>query len=387
MAHRSNLISSLLIVCAIAGSARADGSKRSAQALVTQGIHLLEKKQYDDALDKFRAAYDAYPSPKILLDIGSTLRDMGRLADAANTYAQYLDETGADAKPEVKKLLRDLDKKLCVLVIDIAPAGADVAIDDGAWIPVAGRMQSRVEGGTHLVRARHPGLATQEITVDGHPGSHEDVTITLRATEAAPKPAPPVAVAPAPAPTPTPEPAWVNEQPPIVTQSAPRANRVPPMPPRVAVREPLLAPDEDRVVVVAPRREPVAPAGVQVASRIDGRLRGAAVALGIVVDAGPIETEISGIISHDAQDVVPGAYGGFRLHAGERVRPFLSAGVPVIWSGDAARVAIRGGGGLELFLDSHLALLVDLGAEHFFNPQPSYAATLFVPIVGLQGRL
>ena len=382
MAHRSNLICSAVIVaCAIAAPARADNHKRAAQALVTEGVALLQHKKYDAALDKFRDAYTIFQSPKILLDIGSTLREMGKVADAANTYATYLDDPGADSrrKPEVKKILRDLDKRLTVMMVDVTPIGAELAVDDGPWIPVAGRMQTRVDPGTHLVRVRHVGLAQQELRVDGHPGEHQDLSISLRAPEAAP---PPVAIAPPPPPAPAPVPTPA----PIVTV---RANRTPPS--HEVAFEPLAPPpataDDETIEAYAPPPMRPGAVGLQADARIDGRLRGGAAAFGVIFDGNRIETEISALVSHDAERVVPGAYAGVRVHAGTRLRPFLGAGAPVIWSGDEPRVAIRGSAGLQLFLDSHVAFLVDLGVEHFFNPQPTYEATLFVPIVGLQGRL
>ena len=389
MAHRSNLISSGAVIAALAlaTGARADNPKRAAQALVTQGMRLIEHRQYDEALAKLRAAYALYDSPKILLDIGSTLRDMGRFAEAANVYAQYLADGGAEArrKAEVQRLLHQLDAKLTVLEVDVTPMAADVAIDDGPWVPVGGRMEARVAPGMHLVRARGAGLAPQERRVDGHPGAHQGVAIALRPAE--PPARPPIASVPPPAPAPEPQP------PPVVVTA--RANRVPP---RVAAAEPLPpveppppapAPPDDVVVTAAARPRPLvpAPAGLEVASRIDGHFRGAAASVGLLVDTSRVETEVAAIVSHDAERVVPGAYAGVRIHAGQRVRLFVGGGSPLIWSAGEARFAIRGSAGLEWFFDAHLGLLAELGVEHFFNPQATYEATLFVPLVGLQGRL
>ena len=94
-------------------------AKLKAQALVTEGIGLLQNLDYQGALDHFLAAYELFRTPKILLNIGSTLRDMGRLADAANTYQLYIEdpETNADRIAEVKRLLNDLDNQLVVLVL------------------------------------------------------------------------------------------------------------------------------------------------------------------------------------------------------------------------------------------------------------------------------
>src|SRR6476469_9974370 len=69
-----------------------------AAALMSEGVKQLQAQAYDQALANFLEAYAKFPSPKILLNIASTLRDMGRPSDAANTYQRYLSDpaSGAD---------------------------------------------------------------------------------------------------------------------------------------------------------------------------------------------------------------------------------------------------------------------------------------------------
>src|SRR6476660_410551 len=78
-----------------------------AQALMAEGVRQLKAQSYDQALANFLEAYNTFPSPKILLNVASTLRDMGRTADAANTYQRYLTDpaTGPERVAEVKELL------------------------------------------------------------------------------------------------------------------------------------------------------------------------------------------------------------------------------------------------------------------------------------------
>ena len=95
-----------------------------AQALMVEGVKQLQARAYDQALANFLEAYTKFPSPKILLNIGSTLREMGRLADAANTYQRYLVDpaTGAERVAEVKELLLRLDEQLTILTVRVFPA-------------------------------------------------------------------------------------------------------------------------------------------------------------------------------------------------------------------------------------------------------------------------
>src|SRR5438034_5456842 len=50
-----------------------------AAALMAEGVKQLQAQSYDQALANFLEAYTKFPSPKILLDIASTLAEMGRL--------------------------------------------------------------------------------------------------------------------------------------------------------------------------------------------------------------------------------------------------------------------------------------------------------------------
>src|SRR3954464_4726122 len=108
-----------------------------AAALMSEGVKQLQAHAYDQALANFLEAYAKFPSPKILLNIASTLRDMGRPSDAANTYQRYLTDpqTGAERVGEVKDLLLKLDEQLTILTIRVAPRLSDISIDAGAFIP------------------------------------------------------------------------------------------------------------------------------------------------------------------------------------------------------------------------------------------------------------
>ena len=139
-----------------------------AQALMTEGVHQLKTQAYDQALANFLEAYNKFPSPKILLNVASTLRDMGRLADAANTYQRYLADpaTGTERIAEVKELLIKLDEQLTILTVRVTPKGTDVSIDGGPFVTVGSTLLTRVRPGLHMVRARHGDAAT-ETTVNG----------------------------------------------------------------------------------------------------------------------------------------------------------------------------------------------------------------------------
>ncbi|MBP6839370.1 MAG: hypothetical protein KA190_18885, partial [Kofleriaceae bacterium] len=129
-------------------------------------------------------------------------------------------------------------------------------------------------------------------------------------------------------------------------------------------------------------REPWLGASAQL--RIDGKGRGAAAAFALSIAASRrVELELAVLLSNDL-----GGYVGARGHLLRGpIRPVLSAGVPLFYSGGEPRVGVRGAVGLELTINGHLGVVGEVGAEHFFNPQLGYEANAVVPVVGVIGRL
>src|SRR4051812_13314853 len=178
-----------------------------AAALMTEGVKQLQAHSYDQALANFLEAYAKFPSPKILLNIASTLRDMGRPSDAANTYQRYLADpaTGPERVAEVKQILVDLDATLTLLTVRVTPHGSEVSIDGGPFVAVGSALVARVRPGIHLVRVRNH-MATGELTVNGFDGESKDVSISAVAgvsqgtTTTPPPPEPPPTTTPPAAP-------------------------------------------------------------------------------------------------------------------------------------------------------------------------------------------
>ena len=103
-----------------------DDSKVDAQSLMQSGVKLLEGKDYLGALAVFKTAYERYQGAKILLNIGTTLKLLGREADAANAYQRYLDAKDTDPKrrPEIEKLIAKIDNTVGRYDITPTPSNA-----------------------------------------------------------------------------------------------------------------------------------------------------------------------------------------------------------------------------------------------------------------------
>jgi hypothetical protein len=378
-----------------------DKNRPLAAALMTEGVRQLLAQSYEQALANFLEAYAKFPSPKILLNIGSTLRDMGRLADAANTYQRYLADpaTRPERIAEVKELLVKLDQELTVLTIRVFPRGSEVSIDAGPFIPIGATLQTRVRPGIHLVRVRKADTSS-ELTVNGFEGETKDITATIPTNVAATPAASPTPTPPTPA-APPPEhvDGWLVTGRQYSTDNATGSERqvrsgfggpvMRPIVPRYEV-------EDDGSVTVTPNDERNITSGVVGVLRIDGKGRGIAGGLGIAFSPlDSVELELAALKAEDW-----GAYAGMRIRfLTGWVRPYIGGGVPLWFFTDettmesAIALGLRGAGGIEIKLNGHVSVQADVGLEHFFNVKDAIVhgkrpdETVFVPTVGVIGRL
>ncbi len=140
-----------------------DAAKLRAQAIFDEAMRLFGDGDYVVALEKFRAARAEFPSPKILVNIGTTLRQLGRNVEAAETYEAYLADPGQDPKraEEVKRSLAELDALLGRIRIEVTtPTGApaEVRLDGKVIERFENGVVVRVEPGDHTVVAELAGF-------------------------------------------------------------------------------------------------------------------------------------------------------------------------------------------------------------------------------------
>jgi len=175
----------------------AKSDKVDAKALMQSGLKLLEAKDYLGALAVFKDAYARFPSPKILLNIGTTLKLLGRDADAANVYQRYLDTNDSDAKrrADIVKLVAEIDKTVGVVEISVTPANAEVQIGSDDWVAAEAAKLIRVPPAKIVLRARADGYEPKTTSVQVAAGEHGAIEIHLVAIAA---PVPTVVVAPTP---------------------------------------------------------------------------------------------------------------------------------------------------------------------------------------------
>jgi hypothetical protein len=320
------------------GQGDGDAAKEEARVLLKEGVKLLGKKRYDDALAKFRAGYAKFPSAKLLLNIASTFKEMGSAAEAANAYQRYLDAPDTDAarRAEVSAILARLDASLGTLAIAPSEADAEVQIGDGEWSPL---RLVRVAPGPYVVRARKDGFVEAALRGTVAKGERVDLALALAAV------------------------------PPLPDAPAPTGDTLDPAaPPAVVAHR-------------APRR--ASRFGVLVDVAIDGNGDGVAVAPGVSVALHPrVQLALKGLFSGSQ-----GAFAGVTAYlGGGALQPLVGVGVPVFFS-DGVRAGVRGAGGVAWSPSARLRLSAEVGVEYFFNAEDDRAATILVPVLGAHARL
>jgi tetratricopeptide (TPR) repeat protein len=133
----------ILVVCGAIATARAQevnaappandaASKMRAQALLSEGTSAYGRGDYAAALEKFTAAYQIFPSPKLWFNIGQANRDLGRPVEAVAAFDRFLREAG-DAPPETlaeaRRSAAELKTKLGQIQVICATDGAEVTVD------------------------------------------------------------------------------------------------------------------------------------------------------------------------------------------------------------------------------------------------------------------
>jgi len=189
----------LLTVLAQASPLTADPqAKAQAQELLSQGSKLYRQGDLAGALEKFEAAYVAFPSPKLMFNIGQAKRDLGRPVEALESFQRFLAEA-TDASPETmaeaRNSVAELRGRLGKIRIDCDTAGAQIAVDGKSvgLAPLPDLIWATP--GRHQVTAKHVSAAPAIEDVEVAAGSARTVTLRLLPLGA------PVAAAPAPAPT------------------------------------------------------------------------------------------------------------------------------------------------------------------------------------------
>jgi hypothetical protein len=317
-------------------------AEQEARSLFREGNRRLEAQDFPAALDLFRAAYTRSPNPKILLNLGTTLRSLGREAEAVDAYARYLADPQADPKRrrEVEQLVREVDARVGRLRITVNEPGARVLLDGRAIGESPTPITVRADTGTRTVVAEKAGFRIAAATVTVAAGREHTIELKLEPSGTAPAGAGAGGDA--------------GQTLPTVTQRPARAE-----------------PDPGRGFGALARVD------------VDGKFRGAAAVVGgYYAPLRFLEASVAAILGPEW-----GLYVGVTglLPLG-RWRPLLQVGLPLYFI-DGARPGIHAALGVEWIAHRYLAFNVMVGVERHFNLPSNYEKTIFVPSLGVLVRL
>jgi hypothetical protein len=331
----------------VASTVLADASEDEARGLFKQGVTMLQAGAFEHALDQFERAYELWKNPKILLNIATTLRELGRLPEAADAYELYQMDPGADPEraEEVRKALADIDAKVVRLRVEVVTPGA-VATINGTPLQ---RKRKSTTG--RIVRTMDEPESTHKHSVRVMPGEH-----TIAASLDGYEP-------------------WSQV---VVGEGGDeKALRI----------ELKVAPSKvTEPAAQEPEHEPTLSHGGQwmlfTRADVDGRFRGAVGVVGGGFALGSVvELQLAALLGRD-KGFEPGA--SFYFATGT-FKPLAYVGVPTFFVDGASpggHVAI----GLQIDPSRSVGVLAQLGLATFLNVPSDRESTAFVPSVGVQGR-
>ena len=137
-------------------------AKARAQGLLSEGTAAYGRGDYATALDKFTAAYEIFPSPKLWFNIGQANRDLGRPVEAVAAFDRFLRNAG-DAPPETlaeaRRSAAELKTKLGQIQVTCATDGAEITVDGKQVGSTPLGEMVWTTPGRHQVAVQHAGFS------------------------------------------------------------------------------------------------------------------------------------------------------------------------------------------------------------------------------------
>lgn len=168
-----------------AAGAPAAGSAAGEEASTRfkRGLQLFDEGDYTLALVEFERAYQLAPNYRALYNIALVDMQLGRYADAARTFEQYLHDGGTSIPPtrraEVTKTLGELKYRTATLDLSLNVPSAEVTLDGKPVDPARLRGPMVIDAGEHTVRATAPGFLASDKTVTLAGGDKASVRLEL----------------------------------------------------------------------------------------------------------------------------------------------------------------------------------------------------------------
>lgn len=159
----------LFITLAAFAATGEEDAKSTAARFLAEGNAAFADGRTLDALDKYRAAHAAYPSPKIQMNIGEAHLALRQYVEAQAAFLEVVDGLPGTSPVHVaaRQRLEELDAHVGRLTVTSVP-DASLRVDDGepTKTPLVG---APIEAGTHRLELSAPThvTAVESVTIEG----------------------------------------------------------------------------------------------------------------------------------------------------------------------------------------------------------------------------
>ena len=165
-------------------------AKSTARKKLVEGADLLKRGEFQAALDRFQAAYNLVPNPKIQYNFALAYMGLGRNAEALQALHTFLGEA-SDASSEAINNARNhkdaLVKLICRLTVSSDVAGAAITVDGHSYGVTPRASEVFLDAGLHSLVVDKPGVGkTFTKWFDAAAGN----SLTIEANLLPPKPKP-----------------------------------------------------------------------------------------------------------------------------------------------------------------------------------------------------
>lgn len=173
-------------VCLCSGAALANSDKQTATYLFKQGNRLFRRGMYFDALKKYKQAKAIYPTPRIDMNIGSTLDAMGKRPQAASYFHRFLMQKGNTPARLVKQAeyyLFKIKRRVGSVKLTCPEESATVKVDGRVVGTTPLALPIYFNPGVHRVEVQKDHVGTFGTHVRLRAGKHISLDAPLRPGE------------------------------------------------------------------------------------------------------------------------------------------------------------------------------------------------------------
>jgi len=183
--HKSVRVLVLLVPALLtqrpAPAAAEPGGRDEAQRLRDHGAAALDRGDAATASEDFRRAYELFPSPNLLYNLGLALDQLGRCVEAVDAFETFLDRA-PDAMPQARSFaatrLGSIEGCVARLELTVAPADARVAVD-GRVVALPRARALPIAPGDHAVTVEKAGFVARVEHLTVAAGQRRAWSVTL----------------------------------------------------------------------------------------------------------------------------------------------------------------------------------------------------------------